>query len=719
MTRITQVRTRDGRVVPFDLRRVADAIYRASRSAGTDDRFLAEELAGVVVLYLERASGGRIPGVTDVATTVERVLVDTGHAAVARAYAAQRERRRAAHEGVVVEVDPDDADAGEPALPLVGGESGGPVRAWSRERIAAALVDEAGLDPATALDVARAVEERVLVRGVPRIGSSLVRALVDAELFDRGHVALRDRQRVVGLPKSDLGRRLAEGAADRRAADPAALAESVGEVVLRQHVLEEEIPAEAAEAHRLGDLHLADLGTPLSARHVTLSLEALLARHLRGDGIPRALGPRRFAAALGEAALLHGAAASRTFTLEDVNVFLAPFVDRLEEDALQLEARELLLSPAFLAFPRRGGLLRLELVLCTEVPHRLAAREALPPAPPGRTLADYDDAALRAGKAILLAAAELRREGAGGRLPDLTVVVPRGGARDAATRSFLQVALGLAAEIGEPVFVFDAAGTPSRGGRAQRASSADLPDPLRHERGDVTVASLGSVNLVAAALRAGPERVDAFLEDVDRLAALAVASAVARRGLLVRGGASPDGSLWGVRRGVEPLLDPDGALHVVEPVGLDRALEVLAAGDAEARADLAARIAHRVRVRVADEGRRHDLPVVVAEVGDPEAARRFATIDVERFETVRTAFADHDDPTYRRTVEAGEGRFVEPSGLVSPRGGGPRRRVRLRLEGDRRPSLDVLYAGLEASAADPKVVEHVLDPWPRRWVRSS
>ena len=91
----------------------------------------------------------------------------------------------------------------------------------------------------------------------------------------------------------------------------------------------------------------------------------------------RALGARRFAAALGEAAVLHGAAASRTFTLEDVNVYLAPFVDRLEEDALLLEARELLLSPAFLAFPRRGGLLRLELVLCAEVPHRLAARTAL------------------------------------------------------------------------------------------------------------------------------------------------------------------------------------------------------------------------------------------------------------------------------------------------------------------------------------------------------
>lgn len=717
VSRITQVRTRDGRIVPFDVRRVADAIYRAAVSTGADDRFLAEELAGVVVLYLERGGTPRIPALADVEGAVERVLRDTGHPATARAYAAHLARRRAAREGVVLEVDAADDVDGEHPLPLVGGESGGPVRAWSRERIVAALVDEAGLDPATALDVARAVEDRVLVRGVPRIGSSLVRALVDAELFDRGHVALRDRQRVVGLPKSDLARRLAEGAGDRRAADPAMLAESVGEEVLRQHILEEEMPAEAAEAHRLGDLHLADLGAPLCARHVTLSLDALLARHLRGDGTPRALGPRRFAAALGEALLAHGAAASRTFTLEDLNVFWAPFVGHLEEDALQLEARELLLSPGVSSFPRRGGLLRLELGLATEVPHRLAARPAPPPAPPGRVLADFDDAVLRTGKALLLAAAELRRDGAGARLPDLTVAVPRAPDRDPATASMLHLALALAAEGGEPVFVFDAPGTPARGGRHLRATAADLPDPLRHERGDVTVASHAAVNLVAAALRAGPERVDGFLEEVDRLAGLAVAAAAARRGLLVRGGASPEGSLWGLRRGVEPLLDPDAALHVVEPVGLHRAVDLLGAGDGEARADLAARVAHRLRVRVADEARRHDLAVVVAEGADPEAARRFAEVDLERFPSVRAAFEGDDAPSYRRAAEGGEGRYVEPAGVVSPRGGAGRRRVRVRLEGERRPPLEVLRAGLEASARDPKVVEHHLDPWPRRTLR--
>jgi ribonucleoside-triphosphate reductase (formate) len=719
VTRISQIRKRDGRVVPFDGRRVADAIYRAARSVGGEDRFLAEELAGVVALYLERSHLGRIPAVSDVEDAVERVLEDTGHSKTAKAFVVHRDRRRAARDRVVVEDD----EHGNKPLPLVGGESGGPVRAWSKTRIVDALVEEAGLDEQTADDVARAVEERIVSSGLPRVGTSLVRSLVDAELLDRGHVHSRDRQRVVGLPKSDLARRLEEGPSDRRATDPAAVAESIGEEVLRQHVLEEDVPREAAEAHRLADLHLSDLGSPLAARHVTLSLEALLSAHLRGESASRANGARRFASAIAEAVTLHGAAASRTFTLEDVNVYWAPFVDRLEEDALFVEARELLLSPAVRAFPRRGGLLRLELVLCTEVPARLSARSAPPPAPPGTTWGDFDDAALRSARALLLAAADLRREGAGAGLPDMTVVLPRATRRDAATRALLRDAITLAADGGEPTFVFDAAGLPARGGRALRAAASDLVDPLRHERGDISVATHAAINLVAPARRIGPRRIDEYLDEIGRMAGLAVAAAAARRRRMTRGGESPDGSLWGVRRGIEPLLDPDGALHVIEPVGADRAVIVL--GDPRERPgqdSLHDRILARLRSRVLEEARRNEIEAVVAEIGDPEAARRFAETDAERFEVVRGWFAD-GSPTYRpsarRSDASADAAFFEPAGVASPRSISSRVRLRVRIDADRRPGPDTLLAALEASARDDRIAEHVLDPWPRRHVRTS
>ncbi len=713
MKRITQIRKRDGRVVPFELRRVADAIYRAAQSVGGEDRFLAEELAGVVGLYLERSHGERIPGIGDVEDAVERVLVDTGHAKTAKAYILHRDRRRAARERVhVLEDDPADRP-----LPVVGSEGTGAVSAWSKARIVAALLEEAGLDAPTAEEVARAVEGRVLASGV-RISSSLVRALVDSELFARGRTASRERQRVVGVPKRDLARRLEEGAPDRRATDPASLAEALGEEVLRPYVLEEVVPPEAAEAHRQGDLHLHDLGAPLALSHVALGMEALLARTLRGEGASRSSGARRMASALSEAVVRHGVSASRTFALEDVNVHLAPVVDRLDEDALHAEMRELLLSPAFTTYPRRGGLLRLELVLCAEVPARHLIRPAPPPAPPGRVLGDHADDALRVARAMLAAAAELRREGAGDRLPAFTLVVPRTTGRDPAARALLRDALAGAAEAGEPRILFDAPGLPSRGGRALRVRAEDATDPLRFESGDVSIATVAAVNLVGAALRAGSGREEAFLREVRRLVRLALDAAAARVGFLARRGEARDGGLWTLRGGTDPLVDPEGAFHAIEVVGADRAASVLASETQPARREgLAAAAWAQVVTVAAEEGRARALSVVVTAPATEEAPQRFAAVDAARFDRAARWWPEREAATYADARPAGPSIVAEAVGSDRTHPGGIARRLVRRFDPEKRPPLDDLLTTLEGGAADASIVELALDPWPRRWLR--
>jgi ribonucleoside-triphosphate reductase len=711
--RPTQVRRRDGRVVPFDLRRVADAIHQAAEAAGGHDRFLAEELAGVVGVYLGRSHEGRIPDTADVEEAVERVLRDTGHAKAARAFVLHRRRRAAARTRITVE-----EDAGARPLPVVEGDGSGRVAAWSASRVADALVAEAGLDAAAADEVARAVEVRVLSSGLVRVSSSLVRALVDAELLARGQVRPRERQRVVGLPKHDLERRLEEGTPDRVPRDPQALAEALGEEVLRPWVLEEALPAPVAEAHRLGEIHLDDLGAPFALAVACPSLPAVLARHLRGEGAPRAAGPRRFASALGEAVLRHGGCASRAFVLEDVNVHMAPFVDRLDEDALHLEARELLLSPATLSFPRRGGRLRLEWTLAAELPARLASRPAPAPAPPGRTLGDFADASLRVARALLAAAAEVRREGGADRLPALTLVLPRPVASDPAGRALLREAVALAAAGGEPVLVLDDPGLPSRGSRWGRARAAEAGDPFRFEDGDVSVATVGAVNLVSCALLAGPGGTERFFEEVDRRTGLVLAAAAARRDLVARRARHPDGVLWAAHHEGIALVDAEGARHVVEAVGAGAAAAVLLpGGSAEERRALEEKAVRYLAARAVEEGLSRDLHVALAQGLSPEAAHRLADVDRARFgeDAERVLGPAPDD-------EPGADR---PSGPVrealGPRGarGALALRARLPVAADAPPALDDLVRDVLAAAGDPSVVEIALDPWPRRIVRPS
>ncbi|NLJ69035.1 MAG: ribonucleoside triphosphate reductase [Firmicutes bacterium] len=87
---IGQIRKRDGRIVPFDSERIAIAIYKASRAVGQPDKELADKLAAQVTARLPQDQMPTVEGVQDV---VEQVLIESGQAAMAKAYILYREQR--------------------------------------------------------------------------------------------------------------------------------------------------------------------------------------------------------------------------------------------------------------------------------------------------------------------------------------------------------------------------------------------------------------------------------------------------------------------------------------------------------------------------------------------------------------------------------------------------------------------------------------------------
>jgi len=112
--KITQIRKRDGRIVPFNIDKISNAIYRAVKEIGGRDRSLAESLSKRVVEILDEKYGSEaIPAVEDVQDVVERVLVENGQAKVAKAYIiyrqkraeVRREKQRVLEKDVIDEVD--------------------------------------------------------------------------------------------------------------------------------------------------------------------------------------------------------------------------------------------------------------------------------------------------------------------------------------------------------------------------------------------------------------------------------------------------------------------------------------------------------------------------------------------------------------------------------------------------------------------------------------
>ncbi len=94
MGRIARIVKRDGTVVPFEKRRIVEAIYKAAYAVGGHDRSIAERLADQVMEMLEAAlDPASPPSVEDVQDVVEKVLIENGHAKTAKAYILYRAER--------------------------------------------------------------------------------------------------------------------------------------------------------------------------------------------------------------------------------------------------------------------------------------------------------------------------------------------------------------------------------------------------------------------------------------------------------------------------------------------------------------------------------------------------------------------------------------------------------------------------------------------------
>ncbi len=98
MSKIKYVIKRSGAIVPFNEERITNAIYRAAVAVGGRDKEKAEELSKQVIAILEeKYSDDSKPHIEEIQDIVEKVLIENGHAKVAKEYILYREeaaRRR-------------------------------------------------------------------------------------------------------------------------------------------------------------------------------------------------------------------------------------------------------------------------------------------------------------------------------------------------------------------------------------------------------------------------------------------------------------------------------------------------------------------------------------------------------------------------------------------------------------------------------------------------
>ena len=90
---IEQIIKRDGRRAPFEIEKIANAIFGAAQASGGQDYEMARGLAEQVEKVLEATAGEEIPTVEQIQDTVEKVLIESGHARTAKKYILYRNER--------------------------------------------------------------------------------------------------------------------------------------------------------------------------------------------------------------------------------------------------------------------------------------------------------------------------------------------------------------------------------------------------------------------------------------------------------------------------------------------------------------------------------------------------------------------------------------------------------------------------------------------------
>ncbi len=84
---VNKIRKRDGSVVLFQQDKIAEAIWKAVKAVGGTDKERSKKIGEIVVEKLNRLYGDfGIPDVEEVQDLVEKVLIEEGHAKVAKAY---------------------------------------------------------------------------------------------------------------------------------------------------------------------------------------------------------------------------------------------------------------------------------------------------------------------------------------------------------------------------------------------------------------------------------------------------------------------------------------------------------------------------------------------------------------------------------------------------------------------------------------------------------
>ena len=264
---------------------------------------------------------------------------------------------------------------------------------FDRNKIVEALVKEANVPVFQAQKIARETEKRLLEFKTKYLTAPLIREMVNAILVEKGFEEYRHKLTRLGLPVYDVNQLIDSIGAREQGAE--AIHKAAADAVMEEYTLLNVLPRDIADAHLSGGLHLKHLGTwVLKPDQFMHDLRFFLQQGLSRRGMnlqePSYLPPKSLEAALITASNVMKIAAIETSgeqTLDFFNIFLAPFSQNLSEERVREGLRLFIsnLNHPFSCGGSVGASLGIEFV----IPDFLKEKDAI--GPEGKTVGCYQD----------------------------------------------------------------------------------------------------------------------------------------------------------------------------------------------------------------------------------------------------------------------------------------------------------------------------------------
>lgn len=567
--------------------------------------------------------------------------------------------------GIVVRKTRHNASSTDLSL-LVNGSTTEQNHPWDREKIVEALIREARVPAAVALEIAGVVETRIINSGARRVDTTLIRSMVNIELFERGMTSQLRQQSVIGIPKYDLDRIIRTANKENSniiANSPEAVAQTINEIVFKQYALECVFPRHIADAHLDGLIYLHDLGYPIRVYCSGHSLAWLALYGLRLDNLATASSPARHARVLTGHLNTFLASMQAYYAgalgLAFLNIFYAPYLTGLTDKEVAQEAQYLIYSCSQCAFSRGGQALFIDFNIHLGVPSYLRDVKAIGPGgkETGKTYGDYEYDAQRFARAILDVHREGDMDGNIFPFPKANIHIDKDVFYNDTQRSLLMYACQVASDNGTPYFVFDREAMSVAACCRLKTKITDI-DMIQHpERLRFCGVQNVTINLPQSAYRAKGD-IDALYCQIDAAMDLAFEAHAVKRAFVKElmgeglplwqvGRLSPDGS---------PYIDLDKSTYIVGLLGLNECVQRCIGKELHESDDalmLGLGIISHMQQRCIDETARTGLHFTLEESPAESATRRLAKMDLARYPEARhyvRGDVSKDDVYYTNSV---------------------------------------------------------------------